>query len=300
MSILVDESTRVLVQGITGREGSFHTRQMKLFGTNVVAGVTPLKGGTEFEGIPIFDTVAEAVSATSPNSSVVFVPAPGCADALMEAADARLPLIVAITEHVPVHDAARAYRFVQERGSRLIGPNCPGLVSSGRCKVGIMQNTLFSKGHVGIVSRSGTLTYEMVSELTSRGIGQSTTIGIGGDPIIGTTFTDTLKLFDADPETAVIVLIGEIGGTDEEDAAEYIGSRSGKPVIAFISGRTAPPGKRMGHAGAIITGGVGGPEHKVKAFAKAGVPVADSIQEIADQVARLLGTPAPSGGAPGR
>jgi succinyl-CoA synthetase alpha subunit len=207
----------------------------------------------------------------------------------MEAADAEIPLIVAITEHVPVHDAARAYQFVQERRSRLVGPNCPGLVSSGKCKVGIMQNTLFKEGPVGIVSRSGTLTYEMVNELTDRGIGQTTTIGIGGDPIIGTTFTDTLKLFDADPSTEVVVLIGEIGGTDEEEAAEYVGSRRGKPVVAFISGRTAPPGKRMGHAGAIITGGVGGPDHKVKAFEAVGVPVADSIPEIAATVAALLG-----------
>jgi succinyl-CoA synthetase alpha subunit len=295
MAILVDENSRILVQGITGREGSFHTVQMKLFGSNVVAGVTPLKGGTDFSGVPVFDTVAEAIEATAPNVSVIFVPAPACADAVMEAADAGVPLIVAVTEHVPVHDAARAYRFVQEKGGRLVGPNCPGLVSSGKCKVGIMQNSLFTEGKVGIVSRSGTLTYEMVSELTRRNIGQSTTIGIGGDPIIGTTFTDTLKLFDADPATEVIVLIGEIGGTDEEEAAEYIAGRLGKPVVAFISGRTAPPGKRMGHAGAIITGGIGGPDHKVRAFAAAGVPVADSIQEIADKVAALVGVGAGTG-----
>jgi len=289
MAILVDEKTRVAVQGITGREGSFHTRQMKAFGTQVVAGVTPGKGGTGADGVPVFDTLEEAVQATSANTSVIFVPGPAAGDAIMEAAAAGIPLIVAISEHIPVHDVAAAYRFVREQGSRLIGPNCPGLVSSGKCKVGIMPNQLFKEGTVGIVSRSGTLTYEMVDELTRHGIGQSTTLGIGGDPLIGTSFAEALKLFDADPGTDVIVLIGEIGGTDEEEAAEYIGSRDGKPVIGFISGRTAPPGKRMGHAGAIITGGVGGPQHKVEAFEAVGVPVANTIQEIGDRVAAVLG-----------
>jgi succinyl-CoA synthetase alpha subunit len=292
MAILVDQHTRLLVQGITGREGSFHTQQMKAFGTNIVAGVTPGKGGSDFEGIPVFDTVAEAVQATESNASVIFVPGPFAGDAIMEAAAAGVSLIVAISEHIPLQDMAAAYRFVQERGLRLIGPNCPGLVTSGKCKVGIMPNQLFKEGHVGIVSRSGTLTYEMVDELSKRNIGQSTTVGIGGDPLIGSSFTDILKLFDADPETRAIVLIGEIGGTDEEEAAEYIAGRDGKPVVAFISGRTAPPGKRMGHAGAIITGGVGGPQHKVEAFEAAGVPVADTIQDIGGRIADLLGVAA--------
>ncbi len=291
MAILIDESTRLLVQGMTGREGSFHTSQMRAYGTNVVAGVTPGKGGTDVDGIPVFDTVAQAVHETDANAAVIFVPGRSGADPVMAAADAGIPLIVSITEHIPVQDEVRLFRFVRERGSRLIGPNCPGLVSSGKCKVGIMPNQLFMEGHVGVVSRSGTLTYEMVNELTGRGIGQSTTVGIGGDPVIGTSFTEALALFDADPDTHVIVLIGEIGGTDEEDAAAYIGSRSGKPVVAFISGRTAPPGKRMGHAGAIITGGVGGPQHKVEAFASVGVPVADSISDIADRVQALLASP---------
>lgn len=289
MAILVDEDTRLLVQGMTGREGSFHTAQMRAYGTNVVAGVTPGKGGTEVDGVPVFNTVSEAVAQTNANAAVIFVPGSFGADPIMNAADAGIPLIVSITEHIPVQDEVKVYRFVEDRGSRLIGPNCPGLVSSGRCKVGIMPNQLFLEGHVGVVSRSGTLTYEMVNELTQRGVGQSTTVGIGGDPVIGTSFTDVLRLFDDDDDTHAIVLIGEIGGTDEEEAAEYIGSRSGKPVVAFISGRTAPPGKRMGHAGAIITGGVGGPQHKVDAFAAAGVPVADSIADIADRVEVLLG-----------
>ncbi len=289
MAILVDEDTRLLVQGMTGREGSFHTAQMRAYGTNVVAGVTPGKGGTDVDGVPVFNTVSEAVSETNANAAVIFVPGSFGADPIMNAADAGIPLIVSITEHIPVQDEVKVYRFVEDHGSRLIGPNCPGLVSSGRCKVGIMPNQLFLEGHIGVVSRSGTLTYEMVNELTQRGIGQSTTVGIGGDPVIGTSFTDILRLFDDDDDTHVIVLIGEIGGTDEEEAADYIGSRTGKPVIAFISGRTAPPGKRMGHAGAIITGGVGGPQHKVDAFAAVGVPVADSIADIADRVEVLLG-----------
>jgi succinyl-CoA synthetase alpha subunit len=292
MAILIDEKTRVVVQGITGREGRFHTGQMLAFGTRVVAGVTPGKAGSEVEGVPVFNTLEDAVRETSPNVSVIFVPGPAAGDAIMEAAAARIPLIVAISEHIPVHDVARAYRSTTESGSRLIGPNCPGLVSSGKAKVGIMPNQLFKEGHVGIVSRSGTLTYEMVDELSRRNIGQSTTLGIGGDPLIGTSFTEALKLFDADPETHAVVLIGEIGGTDEEEAAEYIGSRQGKPVIAFISGRTAPPGKRMGHAGAIITGGVGGPQHKVEAFEAVGVPVAGTIQEIGQKVSELLNVPA--------
>ena len=288
MSILVDENTRLLVQGMTGREGSFHTAQMRAYGTNVVAGVTPGKGGSELDGVPVFDTVSQAVAATGANATVIFVPGAFGADPIMNAADAGIPLIVSIAEHIPVQDEVKVYRFVAERGARLIGPNCPGLVSSGSCKVGIMPNQLFTKGHVGVVSRSGTLTYEMVNELTQRGIGQSTTVGIGGDPVIGTSFTDILRLFDDDDDTHAIVLIGEIGGTDEEEAAEYISSRSGKPVVAFISGRTAPPGKRMGHAGAIITGGIGGPQHKVDAFEAVGVPVAESISDIAERIETIL------------
>jgi succinyl-CoA synthetase alpha subunit len=289
MAILVDDNTRLVVQAITGREGTFHTQQMKAFGTNVVAGTRPGKGGTEVDGVPVFNTVREAVEGTGANASVIFVPAVGGADAVMEAADAGISLIVCITEGVPVHDETRMYEYVQLRGARMIGPNCPGLASPGKSKVGIMPNQLFKEGRVGVVSRSGTLTYEMVNELTQRGIGQSTVVGIGGDPVIGTSFTDTLRLFDADPETEAVILIGEIGGTDEEEAAAYIGARKGKPVVAFISGRTAPPGKRMGHAGAIITGGVGGPDAKVRAFEGAGVPVADTLQDVADRVAELLG-----------
>jgi succinyl-CoA synthetase alpha subunit len=288
MSILIDENTRLLVQAITGREGSSHTSRMRAYGTKVVAGVTPGKAGQEVEGVPVYNTIRDAVRETKPNASVIFVPGPGAADAVMEAAANEIPLIVCITEHMPVHDAAKVYRYVQEQNCRLIGPNCPGLVSAGKAKIGIMPNQLFKRGNTGVVSRSGTLTYEMTDELTSRGIGQSTVIGIGGDPIIGTTFTDALKLFDEDPETHVVVLIGEIGGTDEEEAAEYIDSRSGKPVVAFISGMTAPPGKRMGHAGAIITGGVGGPDHKVEAFNEAGVPVADTLGEVAERVEEML------------
>lgn len=290
MSILIDRNTRVVVQGLTGREGSFHAEQMKAFGTQVVAGVTPGKGGAQVDGVPVFDTMREAAAQSAPTCSVSFVPGPGSADAIMEAADAGIPLIVAITERTPIHDEARAYQYVKERGLRLIGPNCPGLVSAGKAKVGIMPNQLFKEGHVGVVSRSGTLTYEMVNELSSRDIGQSTVLGIGGDPLIGTSFTDALELFNADSQTRLIVLIGEIGGTDEEDAARYIAEHGSKPVVAFISGRTAPPGKRMGHAGAIITGGQGGPEHKVQAFQQAGVPVANTIPEVADLVAERLGS----------
>lgn len=289
MSILIDENTTVLVQGITGREGSFHTEQMLAFGTKVVGGIRPGKGGTEVLGVPVFNTVADAARETGANAWVSFVPGSASGDAITEAAAAGIPLLVAITERTPVLDETIVYRYVAERGARLIGPNCPGLVSSGKSKVGIMPNNLFTEGHVGIVSRSGTLTYEMVNELTQRGIGQSTTVGIGGDPVIGTTFTDVLKLFDADPDTHLVVLIGEIGGTDEELAAEYISSRSGKPVVAFISGRTAPPGKRMGHAGAIITGGQGGPEHKVQAFERAGVPVMNTIPDVGQKVAEIIG-----------
>jgi succinyl-CoA synthetase alpha subunit len=287
MSILINQDTRLLVQGITGREGAFHTGQMQEFGTEVVAGVTPGKGGTQANGVPVFNYVREAVEQVLANTSIIFVPGRFAADAIMEAADAGISLVVAISEWIPVQDAIRALEYARARGTRVIGPNCPGLTSAGQAKVGIMPNYLFKNGRVGVVSRSGTLTYEMVDELTRRDIGQSTVVGIGGDPVIGTTFIDTVKLFDDDPETDLIVLIGEIGGTDEEVAARYIGGRQGKPVLGFISGRTAPPGKRMGHAGAIITGGEGGPQQKVDALNAAGVTVFDTLSEVAERTAEL-------------
>lgn len=287
MSILINRETRLIVQGITGREGAFHTGQMLEFGTSVVGGVTPGKGGTEANGVPVFNYVKEAVDAVGANTSIVFVPGRFAADAIMEAANAGIALVVCISEWIPVQEAIRALDYARGRGTRVIGPNCPGLTSAGQSKVGIMPNYLFKEGRVGVVSRSGTLTYEMVDELSKRGIGQSTVVGIGGDPVIGTTFIDTVKLFDDDPDTDVIVLIGEIGGTDEEVAAGYIAGRQGKPVLGFISGRTAPPGKRMGHAGAIITGGEGGPKEKVEALNRAGVTVFDTLSELADRAAEL-------------
>jgi succinyl-CoA synthetase alpha subunit len=292
MSILVGPETRLLVQGITGRDGAFHTGQMKEYGTTIVAGVTPGKGGTEMEGVPVFDTVREAVEATRANTSIIFVPAPGAADAIMEAAAAGITLIICLTELIPVHDMVRAVRFLQDYpGTRLIGPNCPGLITPGSAKVGIMPGAVFSPGTIGIISRSGTLTYEVGDLLSKNGFGQSTCVGIGGDPVIGSTFVDILRLFQEDRGTDMIVLIGEIGGSDEEDAAAYIGSlpaATRKPVVTFISGRSAPPGKRMGHAGAIISGGLGGPEAKVAAFRDRGLPVADSIPQLADLVRTVL------------
>jgi succinyl-CoA synthetase alpha subunit len=293
MAILVGPETRLLVQGITGRDGAFHTAQMKAYGTQIVAGVTPGKGGSEVHGVPVFDTVRDAVQATSANTSIIFVPAPGAADAVMEAAAAGITLIVCITELIPVHDTVRAVRFLQDHsGVRLIGPNCPGLITPGSAKVGIMPGDVFSSGKVGIVSRSGTLTYEVGDLLSRNGYGQSTCVGIGGDPVIGSSFVDVLRLFQADPETDAVVLIGEIGGSDEEDAAAYLGSlpiASRKPVVTFISGRSAPPGKRMGHAGAIISGGLGGPDAKVAAFRDLDLPVADSIPDLVDLVRASLG-----------
>jgi succinyl-CoA synthetase alpha subunit len=287
MSILLDNNTRVLVQGATGREGQFHTRNMIAAGTNVVAGVTPGKGGQTVEGIPVFDTVSQAKAATDANASCIFVPPPGAADAIMDAASAGIKLIVCITEGIPVIDMTRAMLVVQEKGARLIGPNCPGLCTPGKGKIGIIPYQIFTPGPVGFISRSGTLTYEVVSLLTEAGIGQSTCIGIGGDPIIGSTFTDYLKLFEQDPETKAVVLCGEIGGSDEEDAAEYIKTMS-KPVVAFVSGRTAPPGKRMGHAGAIISGNTGTAQGKVEALQAAHVPVADTIFDIPELVKKVL------------
>lgn len=288
MSILVDQETRVLVQGITGREGSFHTRQMLAYGTQVVAGVRPGKGGQTVENVPVFDTVREAMAKTGANCAIGFVPEAAAADSLLEQIDAGLPLVCCISERIPVQDMIEVVQYARRKGTRLIGPNCPGLITPGRALVGILPGSIFKPGPVGLVSRSGTLTYEVVDELTRRSIGQSTCVGVGGDPVIGTRFVDVLKLFEADPDTRVVVLIGEIGGTDEEEAAAYIRQMT-KPVIGFISGRTAPPGKRMGHAGAIISGRAGTAESKIEALRTAGVPVADTIAEVVDAVARSLG-----------
>ncbi len=280
MSILVDENTRVVVQGITGRDGSFHAKAMLEYGTKVVAGVTPGKGGQRVEGIPVFNTVAEAVRETGANTSCIFVPASAGYDAILEAADAGVSLVVAVTEGIPSGDMEKAVRFLDEKGVKLIGPNCPGIISPGKAKVGILPGRIFAPGPVGLVSRSGTLTYEVVSHLTDQGLGQTTAIGMGGDPIIGLKFTDYLEMFAADPETEAVVIIGEIGGTDEQDAARFIKERFGKPVVAFIAGRTAPAEKRMGHAGAIISGSEGTAEEKIKAFAEAGVPTASLPEEV--------------------
>jgi succinyl-CoA synthetase alpha subunit len=288
LSILVDKSTRLIVQGITGREGTFHTLQSKAYGTNVVGGVTPGKGGTIHEGFPVFNTVLEVRQETGANATVIFVPPPFAADAIMEAADAGIELIVCITEGIPTLDMVKTYQYLSTRSSRLIGPNCPGIISPGRCKIGIMPGSIHKEGSVGVISRSGTLTYEAVGQLSGRGIGQSTCIGIGGDPIIGTSFVDALKLFNEDKETEVVVMIGEIGGTAEESAAEYIQRNVRKPVIGFIAGQTAPPGRRMGHAGAIISGGKGTAEDKMKAMSAAGLHVAKSPADIGETVEKLL------------
>jgi len=288
MSILLDQASRVIVQGITGREGQFHTRNMLAAGTKLVGGVTPGKGDTQVEGVPVFDTVAQAKQETGANASCIFVPPAGAADAIMEAADADIRLIVCITENIPVLDMVRVMIRVKEKQVRLIGPNCPGLCTPGVGKIGIIPYSIFREGHVGFISRSGTLTYEVVSLLTAAGIGQSTCVGIGGDPIIGTTFTDCLRLFERDEQTDAVVMCGEIGGSDEEDAAEYIKEMS-KPVVGFISGRTAPAGKRMGHAGAIVSGNTGTAQGKVAALQAAGVPVADTIFDIPDLLKQAPG-----------
>jgi succinyl-CoA synthetase alpha subunit len=281
MSIFVNKDTKLVVQGITGRDGSFHTKQMMEYGTAVVAGVTPGKGGQLFEDkVPIFNTVREAVAKTKANTSVIYVPAAFATDAVMEAVDAGCATVVCISEGVPVNDMAVTYAYVKEEGARLIGPNCPGLLSPGQAKVGILPAQITAEGKVGVVSRSGTLTYEVVDQLTRNGLGQSTCIGIGGDPIVGTDFLDCLKAFEKDSDTEAVVLIGEIGGDDEEKAAEYIQKHMSKPVVAFIAGRTAPPGKRMGHAGAIVSGGKGTAESKVAAFEAAGVRVADKPSDL--------------------
>jgi succinyl-CoA synthetase alpha subunit len=288
MSVLIGKSTRVIVQGLTGREGTFHAKACAEYGTRIVGGVTPGKGGTTHEGWPIFNTVQEAVDKTRADATVIFVPPPFAADAIMEAADAEVDLIVCITEGVPTLDMVRAWEFLQTRRSRLIGPNCPGIISPGKCKIGIMPGHIHREGSVGIVSRSGTLTYEAVHQLTLRGIGQSTAIGIGGDPIIGTNFVDVLELFEKDPQTEAIVMIGEIGGNAEETAADYIRRHVSKPVIAFIAGQTAPPGRRMGHAGAIISGGHGTAAEKIQALGAAGIRVAKSPAEIGDTVVAAM------------
>jgi len=289
VSIFIDNTTTLLVQGITGRDGSFHAKQMMEYGTCIVAGVTPGKGGQKFENtVPIFDTVAEAVGETGANTSVIYVPPMFAADAIMEAADAGIKLVVAITEGVPVLDMTRVYPFVKERGARLIGPNCPGLITPGKSKVGIIPGRICTPGNIGVVSRSGTLTYEVVYQLTRAGLGQSTCVGIGGDPINGTNFIDSLAAFEADPGTRAVAMMGEIGGTDEQEAARFIKEKMKKPVVGFIAGQTAPPGRRMGHAGAIISGSSGTAAEKIAAFEQAGMGVAKRPKDFVDLLRQRL------------
>lgn len=289
MSILVDSNTKVVVQGITGREGTFHSRQMIEYGTKVVGGVTPGKGGQAFDGVPIFNTVSAAVASTGADASVIFVPEAFAADAIMEAADAGLDLVVCITEGIPTADMVGAYNYVRDRSARLIGPNCPGIISPGKCKIGIMPGFIHKPGRVGVISRSGTLTYEVVDQLSARNIGQSTCIGIGGDPIIGTRFVDALRLFKEDIDTEAVVIIGEIGGTAEEEAAEYIKGNFNKPVVGFIAGRTAPPGRRMGHAGAIVAGDGDTAAKKMENMANAGICVCENLAGVGAAVEMALG-----------
>ena len=289
MAVLVDKQTRLLVQGITGKEGTFHTQQAVAYGTNVVAGVTPGKGGQQVDGIPVFDTVQQAVDATGANASVIFVPPPFAADAILESAAAELPLVVCITEGIPALDMLKAWHAIAGSPTRLIGPNCPGIITPGACKIGIMPGHIHQAGHVGVVSRSGTLTYEAVGQLSALGIGQSTCIGIGGDPIIGTDFIDALRLFQEDDETHAIVMIGEIGGSAEEEAAAFVKEAVTKPVVSFIAGQTAPPGRRMGHAGAIVSGGKGTAAAKMEALTAAGIHVVESPAGIGEKIKENLG-----------
>ncbi|MBN2380206.1 succinate--CoA ligase subunit alpha [candidate division WOR-3 bacterium] len=288
MSIFVDKNTRLLVQGITGRDGLFHAASMRDYGTNVVGGVTPGKGGQSVEGFPVFDSMYEAVAKTEANTSVIFVPERFAPDAILEAADAGIKLVVCITEGLPVIDMLKIVSYLDKKGVKLIGPNCPGVISPGKAKVGILPGHIFAEGNMGVVSRSGTLTYEIVSHITAAGLGQSTCVGIGGDPIIGSNFLDVLELFKADDETEAVVLVGEIGGSDEEEAAKFIKNQLGKPAVAFIAGRTAPKGKRMGHAGAIISGSSGTAEEKVAALEAAGIPVASEPAQTAELLKERL------------
>ncbi len=284
MSVLVDQNTKLLVQGFTGREGTFHAQQAVAYGTHVVGGVTPGKGGSTHLELPVFDTVAKAVHQTGANASVIFVPPPFAADAIMEAVDAEIPLVICITEGIPGLDMVRAWEYMKGKATRLVGPNCPGVISPGKCKIGIMPGHIHKQGHVGVVSRSGTLTYEAVGQLSKLGIGQSTCIGIGGDPIIGTSHTDAIRMFNEDDDTHAIVMIGEIGGDAEEKAAAYVKAHVRKPVVGFIAGQTAPPGRRMGHAGAIISGGSGAAPDKIRAMEEAGITVCQSPAEIGEKV----------------
>lgn len=288
MSVYIDKNTKVIVQGITGSTALFHTKQMLEYGTQIVGGVTPGKGGTEVEGVPVYNTVSEAVEKTGANASVIYVPAPFAADAIMEATDAELDLAICITEHIPVLDMIKVKRFMEGKKTRLVGPNCPGVITPDECKIGIMPGYIHKKGHVGVVSRSGTLTYEAVHQLSEAGIGQSTAVGIGGDPVNGTDFIDVLKAFNDDPDTEAVIMIGEIGGTAEEEAAEWVKANMSKPVVGFIGGRTAPPGKRMGHAGAIISGGKGTADEKIRVMNECGIQVAETPSVMGETLIDVL------------
>ncbi|WP_339162106.1 succinate--CoA ligase subunit alpha [Bacillus sp. FSL M8-0277] len=288
MSVFINKNTRVIVQGITGSTALFHTKQMIEYGTNIVGGVTPGKGGTEVEGVPVFNTVSEAVQTTGANASVIYVPAPFAADAILEAVDAEVNLVICITEHIPVLDMVKVKRYMEGKKTRLVGPNCPGVITPEECKIGIMPGYIHKKGHVGVVSRSGTLTYEAVHQLSEAGVGQSTAVGIGGDPVNGTNFIDVLKAFNEDPDTHAVIMIGEIGGTAEEEAAEWVKANMTKPVVGFIGGKTAPPGKRMGHAGAIISGGKGTADEKVKTMRECGIEVAETPSVMGETLIKVL------------
>ena len=288
MSVFINKNTRVIVQGITGSTALFHTKQMIEYGTNIVGGVTPGKGGTEVEGVPVFNTVSEAVQTTGADASVIYVPAPFAADAILEAVDAEVDLVICITEHIPVLDMVKVKRYMEGKKTRLVGPNCPGVITPEECTIGIMPGYIHKKGHVGVVSRSGTLTYEAVHQLSEAGVGQSTAVGIGGDPVNGTNFIDVLKAFNEDPETHAVIMIGEIGGTAEEEAAEWVKANMTKPVVGFIGGKTAPPGKRMGHAGAIISGGKGTADEKVKTMRECGIEVAETPSVMGETLIKVL------------